>query len=251
MFILGKRLVSYVLLVIIIATGYVTTPNNSSVFVWEYSALTDTEISEYNSFGDSIYIGNTRVSSASSKYNCHSYAWYSQNIGTNNWWMPYADEYYDDYSYQEITDISNVQVGDRIIYLNSNGKNVHSGIVISLIGTTPNGICGYANCVVVQSKWGALGLYNHIGDLCPYTAFYNSAYPEAVSVKFYRLSNHSHVYSYIDFDDDNYHYKTCSCSTIIVPHTYTLVYAKSNISQNNVKYFPMYECVQCGHILIR
>ena len=46
MFILGKRLVSYVLLVIIIATGYVTTPNNSSFFAWEYSYQVDAKMGE-------------------------------------------------------------------------------------------------------------------------------------------------------------------------------------------------------------
>ena len=45
MFILGKRLVSYVLLVII-ATEYVTTPNNSSVFVWAYSYQVDAKMGE-------------------------------------------------------------------------------------------------------------------------------------------------------------------------------------------------------------
>ena len=164
--------------------------------------------------------------------------------------MPVADAYYDDYSYYEITNIVNVQSGDRIIYLNEQGENVHSGIVLQLSSTVSNGVCGYANCVFVQSKWGARGLYNHDGVLCPYTSYYDSINTDATTVKFYRLSGHSHSYSYFDYGNDDYHYKTCSCSTVIVPHTYSLIYAKSNIGGDENKYIPMYECSKCGHLII-
>ena len=69
----------------------VYTPNGSSVAVTQFSELSTTVINYYNTQGDALFSNDIRLSSSTKKYNCHSYAWYSQNARTNQYWMNEPD----------------------------------------------------------------------------------------------------------------------------------------------------------------
>ena len=83
---------------------------------------------------------------ASYKYNCHSYAWYSQSWG-NDIWMESPSQYMKDPYY---TQVSSSRAGARIYYV---GK--HTGIV-------------EADGSRVTSKWGDGPLFSHSRQNCPY-----------------------------------------------------------------------------------
>ena len=126
------------------------------------------------------------ISEATASYNCHSYAWYNQDVLSNDVWLCYPYVYYhsEDMSYERVY---NPRVGDIICYFNvdveEKKQNIHSGIVVGFTDEVSNGVCGNANTVVVQSKWGHLPLFEHKGDECPYTSTYGGAADE---VRYYR-----------------------------------------------------------------
>lgn len=171
---------------------YIFTPNGLyQVQCIIYTELTLDQIVECigeksREYGNSI----TLLSVPSGRYNCHSYAWYSQDVQTNHYWIPspspyYANQYKD---YEESTG----QVGDIICYFDASGNILHSGIVVARQEGTPNGVCGDANLVTVHSKWGDYALYEHQGDNCPYVSTHER---DATYVKYYRLhTNHSLEY---------------------------------------------------------
>lgn len=183
----------------------ILTPNGNEVEVYEtLNDFSTTYISAYNNYYDSHYPNAIRLSSASARYNCHSYAWYSQNTSSNHYWMNYPCEYYDieDMSYEVV---NTPRIGDIICYFDDNGTpnnftdddNLHSGIIVDYDSSIAiNNICGNSNQVTVLSKWGPAGLYQHMGDYCPYTFSHGG---DADYVMYYRprtnasytLSNYS------------------------------------------------------------
>ena len=95
---------------------------------------------------------------ATLKYNCHSYAWYSQYVSGNKWWIMYPNDYISDPFYSVSMNIS---AGNKVSYrVKYSGEYKHSGIVLSVgNGTGPN--------ILVRSKWGSAGLYTHSIYNCP------------------------------------------------------------------------------------
>lgn len=161
-------------------------------------------------------------------YNCHSYAWHSQNYSSNKYWVFDIDPYINDNSYYEVT--GSPRKGDIICYFDNNGtqndysddENLHSGIVVGVVsGATSNGQCGNSNTVTVQSKWGAAGLYQHNGYVCPYTNYSDQFDGVANYVKYYRRTDHPHYhtsYSQLSSSDSLYadfHKSSCSCGQVI------------------------------------
>ncbi len=174
--------------------SYIYTPNGTPVLVKHY---TDEHSADYVDYLLSVYSTTSPYKDAilldnpTTAYNCHSYAWYSQNTSTNAYWMPYPTEYYIDYSYHEV---STPREGDIICYFDDKGtaavsddENLHSGIVESVNSSQVNNICGKASLVNVTSKWGPQGLFYHRGDICPYVSTYSG---DADYVKFYRPKTH-------------------------------------------------------------
>ena len=144
--------------------GYVYTPNGSEVAVdfitRELSA--DAKIEMNNRYAVE-YPDATLLRSATCKYNCHSYAWYSQS-SSNNVWMNDPSAYWNDnsYTYRMIPN-----AGYKMVWY----RNGHSGIVESVsdyIGP-PSSAAFFAPFVTVVSKWGEYGLYRHSGDNSPYS----------------------------------------------------------------------------------
>ena len=177
------------------ATVY--TPNDSSVSAKIYLEDYPYDYKEY--LVESVYPFEHPFMDAellewpTTRYNCHSYAWHSQDVSSNIYWIPYPTNYYTDYSYYEV---SSPRAGDIICYFDNNGtpsnysddENLHSGIVSSVNDNQVNNICGTSSLVNVTSKWGSHGLFEHRGDQCPYTSAYNG---DADYVRYYRPRTNS------------------------------------------------------------
>ncbi len=137
-------------------SAYVYTPNGSAVSVIDTRNDTDFTSAEKTNLNNEyakIYPNAVRLSDPTVRYNCHSYAWYSTST-SNHYWMNDPGKYMTDGSYTK----SGVAPHYKIHYYGGD----HSGIVTNCIGST----------IVVTSKWGKLGVYQHNADYCPY-GYYN------------------------------------------------------------------------------
>ena len=154
----------------------VYTPKGTSVGVVQLGELlTDAEKIEYDNLVKSTYPGIGLLRSATTNYNCHSYAWYSQAT-SNVYWINDPTPYMTDgsYTYQGT---SSGYAGERVYY--STPDNSHSGIVYNRVAGTI-GPDAYGN-VNVLSKWGLYGLVRHSAQNCPY-------YTSGLALQFYKKS---------------------------------------------------------------
>lgn len=201
-----------------------------------YKALTEFDKSLIESLDneyDAKYPSANRLYSATGRFNCHSYAWYNQNCDTNDIWVDEPDTLISGNYYNET---STPIAGDRICYYNSDGFNLHSGIVEEVLGGVSNGVCGDANTVSVVSKWGSAGVYRHRGDECPYpdgTGVYR-----AVSVKYFHKHSYTHSYKWENLQK---HYAYCACGDFkLTGH----IIKKSDITPFLRPIY--YTCMRCG-----
>lgn len=165
--------------------------------------MEDIYIERWNESYSANFPNAVRLRTATSYYNCHSYAWYSEG-SNNDYWIPFPDEFFDgNDSYEEVYSPA---VGDIICYYReSDNKIIHSGIVTAVNVQASNDLCGNSNTVEVISKWGPGGLYKHNGYECQYTTGSNPA----TTVKYYRY--HSHVFTYVrNIVNPSVHTATCS-----------------------------------------
>lgn len=158
-FLLGKSSVQLKNLEVI-KEGTVLTPKYSQVSVFELREMSQADKNANDAYMASRYPNATKLRSASYKYNCHSYAWYSTS-SSNSWWMNYPTKYMTDGSYKKTTSPSRNQ---KVYY--PNPGNEHSGIITSVSGSK----------IKVTSKWGAFGLYEHNEMDCPYFSMYLNTY---------------------------------------------------------------------------
>jgi len=138
---------------------YNYTPNGTRVqfiynLTWADHGITAEYADQLNEEYKLRYKNATPKREENPAYNCHSYAWYSTSSG-NLYWLNggYAAYYMSDGSYTEVT---SAKSGDKVWY----GSSDHSAIVSSVSGGT----------VTVISKWGALGLFEHSVEHCPYSS---------------------------------------------------------------------------------
>lgn len=127
------------------ADGYTT----SGVLVPLYTALSDYSTTDMTSIAQNTAnsYGISKLGNATSKYNCHSYAWYYANT-SNTYWIKDVELYmYDDHS----TGSSTPSVGLVAVYYDIYGNPLHSAIVTAVDGTE----------ITCKSKWGANGLFEH------------------------------------------------------------------------------------------
>jgi hypothetical protein len=135
--------------------GLVYTPNGTPVSVivtsWELSSA---EIAYYNGWVQTHYPSATRETNASRRYNCHSYAWYSQSTNNIRWMnAPEQKKYWQDGSYGYRSWQS---PGYRVDYANDD----HSAI-IAYSPTAP---------YMFRSKWGQLPRMYHAPHYAPYNS---------------------------------------------------------------------------------
>lgn len=128
-------------------------------------------ISEFPSIEESDYIYP-----ASRLYNCHSYAWYSQDVDSNNYWIGYPDSYIDDQSYVAV---GGIRPGDILCYYSygynsTNGEHqlseyiTHSAIIESVDYGFDINDFSTLDKIHLISKWGEYGVYRHEADECDY-----------------------------------------------------------------------------------
>jgi hypothetical protein len=138
----------------------VHTPRGTQVNViqtgWELSAP---EIRANDDWVRRTYPNATLLRSSTRRYNCHSYAWHSQNAN-NIFWMnqPNQSNYWTDGSYFELN------------YCPINSAKVRY--------TDDDHSANIDGAGVLTSKWGALGMVRHVADYAPY---------KSSNLKFYRL----------------------------------------------------------------
>ena len=97
----------------------------------------------------------SRVASPSPKYNCHSYAWWTQST-SNRYWIDNPHPFTVDGIYEEVS-YRNAEI---ITYETSGGQFVHSACYDGVVGGT----------VYVTSKWDECCVFRHAIDDCPYDA---------------------------------------------------------------------------------
>lgn len=196
-------------------------------------------VAEINSITDSNYGNAKRLATASPFYNCHSYAWYSQDTSTNRYWVNDPSALYTNEGYTVTT---SPQIGDIICYMQG-GENIHSGIIVAFSNGSSTDLG--AN-FIVESKWGPHGAYRHNGYQCPYTSYNGSSYSN-VTLKFYTRTGHTHSHSTItDTGNDLYHECKCSCGQIIhAQHRWIRHYSSTN-GQISPLYLSQYYCADCG-----
>ena len=138
--------------------GSVKTPKGTTVQTLydRFPELTSVEKTNTNTYYGSIYPNAVRLAQPTVKYNCHSYAWYSQST-SNKHWMNVPNAYWNDGSYAKLAILP--RVGHKAHWPTGD----HSAVVSKI--TYQNGTHYY----YYTSKWGAAGLYEHFTSDCPYT----------------------------------------------------------------------------------
>lgn len=111
------------------------------------------------------YPNISRISRGTCKYNCHSYAWYSQST-SNTYWINTPVAYMSDGSYSKVMSGINsssitASYGDRVFW-GTNSSPIHSAILHSSSSGVP------LATRIVYSKWGPLGVFKHQVSVSPY-----------------------------------------------------------------------------------
>ena len=176
-------------------TGSVQTADGRSVDAYTAQRqLTDSEINDLNVFGATVY-GATRVGSPTAYYNCHSFAWYKAS-SSNPYWIRSADKFITD---SECTYIgtgptsTSAQVNDIIVYYNSSGNAIHSGIITAV---TSDGV------LTVKSKWGQGGTYVHAVNNVPAEYRPNGT----ANTRIYRYHDYEYQYTGQNYHQGSRHY---------------------------------------------
>ena len=204
----------------------VKTPNGS--YVAYYIQLSDgaVDVSDEYGFpakGEEGITVKKYLGRATLRYNCHSYAWHDQNIDDNIYWINCPDIYITDGSYTLVT--GTPQPGDIVCYIDDDASagetRIHSGIVIEIVGSSAS-----FSGVIMQSKWGRSGLFEHRGDQSPYIA------DGADRLEYYRRTNHTHSFDYttanvsacVAEDMADCHKKYCTSCGVTIWQEHTITY---------------------------
>lgn len=175
---------------------------------------------------------NTKISESSGMYNCHSYAWYSQEYESNSYWISDPSEYYVNNTsyYDGFSSLSEVEVGDLVCYYEY-GINMHSAIVVDIKSETPT-----INDIVVQSKWGIGPLIQHDLTNSPYYTL------GSTSFVFYARNDHDHIFDYVSESDNADWCKfACEMCNLTIWKEHTWIYR--NINDYNVH---SADCINCS-----
>ncbi|MEY4928160.1 MAG: hypothetical protein RI894_2598, partial [Bacteroidota bacterium] len=147
-----KILILLAMWVAVVSTTFAQlyTPRSSSVTAFgprteEWAA---SKIASENALAQQQYPNATFVSTSTTKYNCHSYAWNSTST-SNNYWVNDPSPYWLDGSYTFVATSTNAQ---KWYYANGgdHSANTYSGVTF-------------------QSKWGKWPVMRHAWNYCPYT----------------------------------------------------------------------------------
>lgn len=148
--------------------------NNVEAYKWKSGNYTTAECAEIKKSVEKDYSAK-ELRSATTKYNCHSYAWYSTS-SSNKYWINSPLQYINSATFlkKQTSGFNSLPSGikkeDRAVYRSGN-TITHSAIVNSTSSSSS----------YLKSKWGSWGLYTHSIKKCPYYSKYSS-----VSISYYR-----------------------------------------------------------------
>ena len=145
-------------------TTYVKTPKGTKVTVYKYDDMSANRKKEINAAFKKDWPNATYLSTATKKYNCHSYAWYKQST-SNAYWMNSPKQYVSDKSYKYVG-INATAKGQKIVYKYQKvpvDSWIHSGVVST--SKSP---------FLITSKWGQAPLMQHAVLYCPYVSQSNA-----------------------------------------------------------------------------
>ena len=167
----------------------VNTPNNSIVEANSYSEYSVYDLADIESKTTKLIYDNkwivTKKDNATGTYNCHSYAWYMSEGGTNTYWINASTR--DDYNISYLitlpgisniskywTDGSYIEVPESVatkVFYGSCGNWGYIGQWIwdDLCDHSAVRITSGPNAGLYESKWGSAGRYIHQADESPYT----------------------------------------------------------------------------------
>lgn len=147
---------------------HIYTPNGTQVSAIVYGELLSVEDKEnYKNYVETFYSNCTFISEATTNYNCHSYAWYSQST-SNLVWLPNPSAYMTDGSY---------------VYIGTSPTGASQKVYYAYPGNEHSGVVFYQPANTIISKWGQLPLMVHNVYDCPY--FYIPLNPD--NIKYYEL----------------------------------------------------------------
>lgn len=175
--------------IIYTSSGSINTVNGNSVTVYTASReWTSNEQAVYDSSWPTL----TPLYHASTRFNCHSYAWYKMSFSSNTYWIPQINQFVGDSACIPVSS-SSIQVDDIIVYLD--GTNIaHSGVVYSINGSN----------ILICSKWGQAGIYIHsINNVPPIYLDHNTGMPNVV---YYRYHGYNNQYIGQEYHSGSKHY---------------------------------------------
>jgi len=172
LFYMRKIITYFIVTVLIINVEKVWAQTSTTIYTPNCSVVSDTyicpeltsaQIAANNNYVETYYPNATRLSNASGTYNCHGYAWYMTQGGSNVWIGYFTttaeDVFWTDGSYYEVSTQSG---NSKVSYTSDN----HSAVTTDVTD-------------IFQSKWGSLPLMRHNKNYCPYNS---------TTLKYYKLS---------------------------------------------------------------
>ncbi|MCX8130744.1 MAG: hypothetical protein N3I35_11670 [Clostridia bacterium] len=141
-----------------LGTTTVTTPKGTSVEVIVSAKKSSDYLTAIDNAVKNQFPLATFVRNSDNRYNCHSYAWYSQST-SNVYWMNDPSAYMTDGSYSYEGILPNA-INEKVYYASGN----HSGIVKGYSSSRPYD----KGLIQIQSKWGEGPLLNHAASYSPY-----------------------------------------------------------------------------------
>ena len=204
--------------------------NRSSIYTTE-GYLIPTSIQPGFEFGEIYEIDQMmldyplarELAEPSTEYNCHFYAWYSQDLNDALYWVNEIDPFTDDRHCDRIL-ADEVQIGDIVTYWL--GPEEGSDDVVSRICLHSAYVSEieYNGNIVCVSKWGRMGLYEHDWDYVP-DEYLNLMNGNIVDVQYYRYVQGEHDYYVDSITQDGYLGLKCSSclSTMFCVHNVQFV----------------------------
>ena len=150
------------------SSTYIYTYFGQALGVYSFPELSAQEIIDITNYYVSNYPNAEMIRPASAKYNCHSYAWYSQSTSNQYWLNSHTENnafqlrryWTDDYYY------ATTAVDAEIVYYSSGD---HSAIPLS---------------TSYISKWGQAPLMKHSPTYCPYISTNRQYYKHRTSLPY-------------------------------------------------------------------
>ncbi|MDW7662677.1 MAG: hypothetical protein SCL54_14765 [Bacillota bacterium] len=143
------------------SSTYVNTTNGTQVPVLIRGELLSYDyMIQLNNETKAAYPNAIYIAPSTTKYNCHSYAWYYAS-SSNSYWMNYPTSYMVDGSYNQFTNVIEANSSTRLYYNNGN----HSAVVYANGGPLAG-----PHKLTVTSKWGELPLMRHVAEYSPYNS---------------------------------------------------------------------------------